>query len=194
MRKVVIDFGRTRASLVWGHLLLCVAVVISMAVVGWTVALHQERQGLVVILEGLQKGGRIERPVRMANMAAEAPETTQQLQRARDIIGRIAFPWQAFFDLIERAKTPNVSILSLQPDAVAGHVAITAEAQDLASALNYVERLKAEPKLHGAYMVSHDEMEERVGPGVKFTISARWGANALGQSSQTSAATGTELR
>jgi hypothetical protein len=194
MRKVVIDFSRPRASRVCGQVLLCSAVAMSMAVTGWAVALQQERQGLVVMLEGLQRGGHPQRPLRVASMAIEAPETTQQLQRARDIIGRIAFPWQAFFDLIERSKTPNVSIISLQPDAVAGHVAIAAEAKDLASALNYVERLKAEPQLYSAYMVSHEEREGRGSSGVKFTISARWDANVVAQTRQTPAAAGTALQ
>jgi hypothetical protein len=178
MRNVELDFERAHRPRFVGRVLLGGASVIAIGTVVWTIMLHQEKNQSATLLDSLEKTRTGARLHAMAGGKADAPVQAAQLKRAQEIILRMAFPWQAFFDVIETAKSNNIAIVSLQPDAVTGSVVIAAEARDLPSALDYIERLKAEPRLQNIHMATHEALDHGARSAVKFTVNAHWARNA----------------
>lgn len=77
-------------------------------------------------------------PTSPINPKAQADQA--RLQLASDELGR---DWERLFAPIERAATPELRLLSIEPDVNAGNVVITADAPNYETAVEYTERLGA---------------------------------------------------
>ena len=99
-----------------------------------------------------------------------------ELIAARDIIGRIATPWDALFEDIEAAHTDGAALLAIEPDPVAGTVRLTGEARDYLRVLNYVAALASAQTLRSVHLLHHEVKSSEPGRPVAFAVSASWKA------------------
>jgi hypothetical protein len=84
-------------------------------------------------------------------------------------------PWGGLLNALERAQTPNVALLELQPDVRNGRVRGQAEARHSAAMLAYVQALKEQPELAGAWLRSHSQVESPEGVNVlRFEFELDW--------------------
>ena len=171
MRKLKLDFNIQRRRNEW---------------VGWTLLII----GLALLAEmtfsyiSLQREmGNLEKTLVKNGIAAKKPRpnsvvsfTPEEVDHAREIIGRIAIPWGELFKAVETVKADRVALLVLEPDAKTEKLQLRGEAADLAALLTYVARLERTPQLRDVYLLRH-EIKQGMNPAypVAFSINARWG-------------------
>jgi hypothetical protein len=145
--------------------------------------------GALLCLGGILSKQRLEREVaaveahlqggtRVADVPAGATSrgnTAQsEVSEAAGIARQLATPWQKLFLSVERAYSDDVALLSVQPDAQRGSVAIVGEAKGYSDALSFVRRLNQQAPLGEVHLVGTELRETDPQRPMIFTIAARW--------------------
>lgn len=105
---------------------------------------------------------------------APRPVREGELAAARDTLQRLSVPWDALFGALEAAQTERASLLSIEPDAVSGTVALTGEAKDYLALLSYVANLEQQKALSRVHLARHETRQNEPQRPLAFTISASW--------------------
>ena len=108
---------------------------------------------------------------RMKTIPAPQAVNSDEFAFAREVVGRLATPWDRLFQELEAAQTDRVALLSIEPEADSRTVTITGEAKDYLAALTYVAGLAEQPGLTRVHLVRH---ESRQRGRLAFTVSAAW--------------------
>ena len=111
--------------------------------------------------------------------AREAAASTGALSKeefgaAQDTILRLSMPWDNVFRALEAARSDDVALLSIEPDAGSGSLSITGEARSYPAALTYVAWLAHEKTLKNVRLARHEIDRNDARQRVSFTISADW--------------------
>jgi hypothetical protein len=168
MRPLQIDFARSAAPawLGWGVLALSLAVA---ALLG-----AQFRAAQVELAQLEDSAGRLR--ARASRAAAADPQAAralrEELQRARAVTQQLSLPWGRLFQAVEGAASKRVALIALQPESGQGMMRITAEARDLAEALEFVRRLSAMRQLRGVHLASHQIQTGDASRPVRFVVLA----------------------
>jgi hypothetical protein len=169
MRPLRIDFARRAAPARWA---------------GWgllAVSLAAAALLLVEFRDARTELGRLEDRVerlraRDSRATAADPRAARQLreemQRARAVTEQLLLPWGALFQAVEGAAERRVALIALQPETGRGLVRITAEATDLAEALEFVQRLSTARELRGVHLASHQVQTDDARRPVRFVVLA----------------------
>ena len=106
--------------------------------------------------------------------AAPRPVREGELAAARDTLQRLSVPWDALFGALEAAQTERASLISIEPDAAGGTVALTGEAKDYLALLSYVANLEQQKALSRVHLARHETRQNEPQRPLAFTISASW--------------------
>jgi len=163
MKKLELDFWKTRRSSPWlGRLLLAVAA-------------------LVMVDAGLSyqtaRNALRENEARLAKRAptGRAPKTTpQEVAVVRETVQRLSLPWDELFMALESAASDRVALAAIEPDVGAGTVKISGDGKDYLSALSYVANLSRSEGLVGVQLVRHEQKANDPKGPVSFAVSAAW--------------------
>lgn len=160
MVRLDIDFVRSRPCSAWaGRLLFAVAVALA-ADAGWTYLRLREAlsadQGRLAAVQ----------PRAVRKVGAE------ELAAARETVQRLTLPWPQLFGALESAASPQVALLSIEPEPRTGKVTISGDSKDYLAALTYVLNLRRGDGLSNVQLVRH---EQKAG-NVSFSVSASWGS------------------
>lgn len=66
-------------------------------------------------------------------------------------------PWQALFQALEASRTPQVRIMTLDPNARQHKLRMTVQASDYKHMLDYVRVLNRQPMLRDAFLMAHEQ-------------------------------------
>lgn len=105
---------------------------------------------------------------------ADRQFSDKDFETARQIIGRLSTPWDAFFTGLESVSTENVAILSIQPDIQTGLLRIEGEAKDYAAVLTLVAQLRMIKPFSEVFLLHHEIKRDDPQHPVGFTLSMRW--------------------
>jgi Tfp pilus assembly protein PilN len=111
---------------------------------------------------------RQERQEGAALPAAQAAE----LRFADETLRLAALPWEAVFQDIEAAASPEIVLLHLQPQGRSRDIRIAGEARDFEALSAYLARLDSRPGLSGAQLLGHQLTDARA--PLKFEALVRW--------------------
>ena len=100
--------------------------------------------------------------------------TPERARSVNDAIRRLNLPWDAIFTALNAAVSPQVALLSLEPDASAGVVRLTGETRSTESMLVLQRRLEQQPGIASAVVTKHELLVNSPGAPVRFWIEARW--------------------
>jgi hypothetical protein len=168
MRPLRIDFARTAAAPSWhGWGLLAVALAIAALLANGLRNAQTELAALEYRAAGLRAG-----EARAAADPQAARALREELQHARAVAQQLALPWGRLFQAVEGAANRQVALIALQPESAQGMVRITAEARDLAEALEFVRRLSETRQLRGVHLASHQIQTEDAQRPVRFVVLA----------------------
>jgi len=104
-----------------------------------------------------------------------ARELDQAWQQARAASVQLNLPWpQLFAQLATAARAGQVALLSIEPDAHRGQVALVAEARNLDAMLAFVNALQASPDFAQVALESHTISKTQSEQPVRFHVSASW--------------------
>lgn len=121
-------------------------------------------------------------PVRTLPRAGDDREMQQMVQAAGVVARDIQRPWESLFKALEEAKTGEIALLTIAPDASRGVVQITGEAKRRDEILAFVDRLGQGGVLKNVFLVEDQRQEQDPEKPYRFLVSADW-ANAGGTSS-----------
>ena len=114
------------------------------------------------------------RPAREAAASTPGPLSKEEFGAAQDTILRLSMPWDNVFSALEAARSDDVALLSIEPDAGSGSLSITGEARSYPAALTYVAWLSHEKTLKNVRLARHEIDRNDARQRVSFTISADW--------------------
>ena len=100
--------------------------------------------------------------------------TQQEVKQVNAVLQQLDLPWEQLFDALEMADSPDIALLSLQPDVSGKTIRLTGEARHLAAAVEYVQALELEPALKHAHLVSYKTRQDHPYHPIIFSMSAMW--------------------
>jgi Tfp pilus assembly protein PilN len=163
----------TGPQLKLGAALLALGVVIT-GIAGWryhvVAAEVDQLQSRLADVQRLAKRGL----PRVREAAGDAKSLAQEVVQANAVLASLTVPWEAMFGELEQAASPNVTLLSIQPEASGRHVRLMGEARRFEDLLAYIGRLEATDGFANVFLANH---EFKAGAGetpVTFSITAEW--------------------
>lgn len=148
---------------------------------GWLAAFG----ALVVIATGiaffLLAQRELELETRRDQLAAESRQLTDAGNAAAvydpdgEVSRRLTQPWQALLLALEEASDPRIDLIEIRPDPGQQRLRLTAEANTLDDALDYVRRLNQIQIIKQAHLLNYTAMPTQAGPSVlRFIVQAEW--------------------
>lgn len=104
----------------------------------------------------------------------EPKDLDREISLARLTLQRIALPWNTLFKALGASESDGVALLSVEPDADAGVVQLTAVARDVPAMLTYLARLETNPHLSSAVVTRHEVTKTDPRLPIYFVVSAAW--------------------
>lgn len=101
-------------------------------------------------------------------------EMQQAVRAASAVAQELSRPWDALFRALENAKTEDVALLAIEPDATKGMVRITGEARQRQAMLDYIARLDKEAVLQDVFLVEHQIQQQVAEKPIRFSLAALW--------------------
>jgi len=105
---------------------------------------------------------------------ASRPLSQEEFAAAQDTILRLSMPWDNVFRALEAARSDDVALLSIEPDAGSGSLSITGEAKSYPAALSYVAWLAHEKTLKNVRLARHEIVKGDPRRPLAFTLAADW--------------------
>ena len=140
----------------------------SLAIAGEILLRWQETQAALRRFEAAQSLLGAVRPARTLPRERLEEET----KAAQATIRQLALPWARLIESLERAATPSVAVLLVQPDAQQRLLRVTAEARVPEAMLDYLRRLESSPVLAEIHLVSHQLRDDDPRRPIQFTLQA----------------------
>ena len=103
-----------------------------------------------------------------------------QILAANVAIRQMNVPWHDLLDAIEQATPSEIAIVELNPDPSQGELVGEAEAKDLESMSNYIDRLQQAPLFDGVALVKHEVNAQDANHPIRFQFQARWAKTMRG--------------
>ncbi len=112
-----------------------------------------------------QPATRIALPVKAA-----LQEDPKVLDAARDVVRRLTFPWQDMLLAVKRAHMRGILLASFTPDPQRKSVEIEVNASDWIAAVNYANRLAAEPGVGAVQILEQRPAEQSLAPAMSLRV------------------------
>ena len=103
-----------------------------------------------------------------------APVSSQQLKQLREDFNVLATPWNTLLDSIEQSDMPDIALLGIDPSVKKQQVILTGEAKNLATILQYINKLSQQTALSQVVLQKHVVNEAVNEKPVSFSIIAKW--------------------
>lgn len=101
-------------------------------------------------------------------------EMAAEILAANVVLDQLSLDWTALFADVESAVTPDVALLTVQPDAHNRTVAVTGEARNLNALLTFLARVEATPSLADTHLTQHELRVNHPQRPLAFALKARW--------------------
>jgi len=98
----------------------------------------------------------------------------EQLQQIQTTVGALTIPWEGLLHSIEKSDMQDIALLNLEPNSKKQLITISGEAKSLQVALDYIQKLEAQPMLDKVYLQKYNIDEANQFKPVKFTLSTQW--------------------
>lgn len=109
-----------------------------------------------------------------------APISSAQLTQLTDDINLLTTPWNELLDAIEQSDMPDIALLSLDPSVKKQQVVLIGESKNLATILQYINKLTQQKTLSQVYLLKHKLNETSNEKPVSFSIIAKWNSASNG--------------
>jgi len=98
----------------------------------------------------------------------------EQIKQIQTTIGALTIPWDGLLQSIEKSDMQDIALLNLDPNSKKQLITISGEAKNLQVALDYIQKLEAQPMLDKVYLQKYNIDEANQFKPVKFTLSTQW--------------------
>lgn len=170
MRRIDLDYQRRPTNRLGWALLFIGAL----AAAGASLASWQQGQSLGALQEQLTRLER-ERLAARSSASREAdPLIHRELPETKEVEGLLNRRWSQLFDAMEGARSADIALLSLEPEADRGTLRLTAEARSKETMLAYLAQLEQTPVLHNPVLVEHRIQRQDPQRPIRFALQASW--------------------
>lgn len=107
-------------------------------------------------------------------LGRSSQEFQQAVQAAGSVADDIRRPWGALFGALEAARSDDVALSSLEPDAARGMLRIAGEAKERAAILAYMNRLNGSKVLKNVVLLEDQLQTEKPEQPFRFLVAAEW--------------------
>ena len=111
-----------------------------------------------------------------------APVSSQQLTQLMEDFNVLATPWNELLDSIEQSDMPDIALLGIDPSVKKQQLILTGEAKNLATILQYINKLSQQATLSQVVLQKHVVNEASNEKPVSFSIIAKWDNARFGAS------------
>jgi hypothetical protein len=173
MRALTIDYRRSGRATPWTGLLLLVAgVLVAASVMARYPAIARKVQDLETQIRDQKREMHAQEGQRKPS--TDIQKSLTEVKAANEIIAQLALPWDDLFNAVESARTKEMALLAIEPDAQKRRVKLSGEAKNLESMLAYVKFLEGQGPLVDVFLQSHQvEQNDPLKP-VRFVVTATW--------------------
>ncbi len=89
-------------------------------------------------------------------------------------IADLKLPWDTLFIMLESLKTPQVRLLTVEPNPRQHKLRLTAESASTEDMFDYVAALTKQPLLSHVFLLTHERSEDGRELPISFVIEATW--------------------
>jgi Tfp pilus assembly protein PilN len=118
---------------------------------------------------------------RQAARAHSRPRPTPQSLAEQRALAQLreatAKPWERLFSAIERASGPDVSLLTLAPQAAGTELTLSGEARSMAALLAFMRQLQKAGFFNRVYLHDHHVDPADAMHPVRFSLLLKWGTS-----------------
>lgn len=104
----------------------------------------------------------------------ENPTSSEQAAALNEAIAQLNIPWQALFNALETANSPDIALISVHPNGATKNISIIAESANLETMLVYLRQLKKEAIFSELALRRHEQNEQIAQKPIRFEIEAKW--------------------
>lgn len=111
------------------------------------------------------------------SQASVQRQNPQQAEETRHLVAELQRPWEGMLNALQRAASPDMQIVRLQPEADANRLVIGGQADSSEAFLSYVQRLRRDPSWRTVEPVSEERNANAFQSGgkpVTFQLMAEW--------------------
>src|SRR5512140_3093111 len=168
-QRLALDFVAPPASARSGRVLLVLGLVALVAGgLNFALAWEQRHRGQSELAALVQRGTAQHRDVRKADPAESAA------LRAATLVSRdLSAPWSELMRSMEASRSPDVSLVRVEPVAARGSLRITGDARHADAMIDYLEQLRKQG-LAELVLTSHQVQAQQPGTPIRFQAQARW--------------------
>jgi hypothetical protein len=163
MKRIDIDFARTRARAGWLWLLA------GLVVAGGQWWFYQRavaaRDQALAMHDARQAG---------SASATKPPPSLPGDATAEKARANLAVRWDVLFDALESATHKNVALLDVQPDGAKGMIKLAAEARNEDAMFAYLYQLSRQPGVTNVVLKSQTLQTADPQQPVRFSLTAQW--------------------
>ena len=134
---------------------------------------YQQQVKLAEMTNNLQKINQ-QLPQQKVIKPVMAPVSSQQLAQLREDFNVLATPWNTLLDSIEQSDMPDIALVGIDPSVKKQQIILTGEAKNLATILQYINKLSQQTALSQVVLQKHVVNEAINEKPVSFIIIAKW--------------------
>ncbi len=173
MRALTIDFRKNVRATPWsGFAVLAAGLLVAGSIAAKYPATAYRVQNLETQVREAQRAMRSQDSGKRP--PSELQKSLTEVRLANEVIAQLALPWDQLFNAVESARSKEMALLAIEPDAQKRRVKLTGEAKNLDSMLAYVRFLESQGPLLDVFLQSHQvEQNDPLKP-VRFVVTATW--------------------
>lgn len=174
MRPLELDFVKqSRRANLLGWLLLLAGAVLLAAAIGWGETVLKPRSEQIGLRLATLQHAMLGKQ-RQAGLSGNDKELAAEWIRAMSVASDLNQPWDRLLSTLEKNEGRDVSLLTLEPDAVKHALALTAEARNFRAMLDFYRRLQAQTILQEVTLHAHQINEQDTERPIRFRIISQW--------------------
>jgi len=104
----------------------------------------------------------------------ESIKTRDEIAAVNAAISEIVMPWTSIFKTLEATDSPDIKLMSIEPNTKKQALRINAVAMDVDSMMRYIDDLSQQKMLKNVVLVTQENADINGQPALHFVVEALW--------------------
>ena len=104
----------------------------------------------------------------------ESIKTRDEIAAVNAGISEIVMPWTSIFKTLEATDSPDIKLMSIEPNTKKQALRINAVAMDVDSMMRYIDDLSQQKMLKNVVLVTQENADINGQPALHFVVEALW--------------------
>ncbi|WP_232415315.1 MULTISPECIES: hypothetical protein [Methylotenera] len=104
----------------------------------------------------------------------ESIKTRDEMVAVNAAISEIVMPWTSIFKILEATDSPDIKLMTIEPNTKKQVLRINAVAMDMDSMMRYIDDLSQQKMLKSVALVTQENADINGQPALHFVVEALW--------------------